>query len=411
VNKDCPSVVQNKFQGTSCAEARCPDQGVCNSNGGCVCPGVDVCRQAAGVCDREELYNANGGCPADRLYGSDVACRREIDLFGVSDGACNPPEYCDGQSIDCPPDVIANIGDVCRESGECEAQYVCHGHCALDPIGGGGPFAPRCTSDSECDPDETCVVPPWTSINPLTCEKEGTTPANGTTCDNGNSACQDGECASLIVSEGGTCDGNDFYVIGDLNGFHCDNDAPDDLFCCKGSSLAKAGETGTCKKCCGNNGEENGGCPQNNERSIYCCSGECVDIDTDVNHCGSCSNDCQAIADTTPCMLNPRCGTTNNGIFTPGICIFDNPCGNGAPCQDPCAICWWYDNCDTCVSEADCHFYNTIPSYGNTCGDCGSAGDCPSGQSCWSGCGGGYSDGLFCTAPNYCADEPGDCGN
>ncbi|MCO6436724.1 MAG: hypothetical protein J5J06_06520 [Phycisphaerae bacterium] len=413
LNKACPSVAQNRVQGAACIQGRCPDEGVCNSGGSCICPGVDVCRQAAGVCDRQELYNANGGCPANQLYGPDVACRREIDLFGVSDGACNPPEYCDGQSVDCPPDVIANIGDVCRSSGECEAQYLCHGHCAVDPVGGGGPFAPRCTSDSECDPGETCIVPPQVSLVPLTCEKKGTTPANGTPCNNGTDACQNGECASLAVSEGGACDGDDFYVIGDLNGFHCDNDAPDDLFCCKGSRLARDGETGTCKKCCGNVSEENGGCPQNNERSIYCCSGECVDIDNDLEHCGSCGNSCQALVDTSPCKINPQCGATNNNVFTPGICFYDQPCDSDTEyCYDDCNVCFFFGNCDTCTEGAQCLEYEGI-DIASSCAQCSSDGDCTlSGETCWSGCGGDGSVGvMFCLAPGFCAKDPTDCGS
>jgi len=411
-NKDCPGTVQNKFAGTACVNAYCPDEGVCASSttgDGCVCPGVTVCRGAAGVCDQVEYYNANGGCPQDALYNSNVACRREWDPFNVSDGLCDPVEYCDGQSVDCPADVKSNVGDVCRASGECEAEYLCYGKCATNPDGGPGPFAPLCLSNADCAAGQVCMAPLYL---PLECKKSGSTPADGTSCNGGHDQCQNGECASLIVSEGGQCDGDDWFFIGDVNGFHCDTDAADDLFCCKNGRIAKDGQSGTCRKCCGNNGEDNGGCPQNSTRSKYCCSGQCVDIDSDLANCGSCGNDCQAIADSNPCWSNPQCGATNNGIVTPGACFFDHPCNNITEyCYNECSACWIYGTCDTCTESAECIEFEFL-AQAASCEACWSDGDCSGGEVCWSGCGGGsFADLTFCLNAGYCATESSDCGN
>jgi len=412
VSPDCPGVVSAKFQGSSCVNSYCPDQGVCASSAtgdGCVCPDITVCRAAAGVCDQVEYYDSSGACPDDQLYGSNIVCRREWDPFNVSDAACNPPEYCDGQNVDCPDDVTLNVGDVCRASGECEAGYKCYGKCTANPDNGTGPNAAHCLSFRDCAAGEVCIKP---LAFPLTCEKVGTTPADGTSCDNGNGACYNGECSSLISGQGDPCDGDDFYILGDPNGFHCDNTANPDLFCCKSGYIAKDGQNGTCKACCGNHGEDNGGCPQNSTNSMYCCSGECVDIDSDLNHCGSCDNDCEAYANNDPCISNPQCGATLNNTFTPGACFFEHPCNNVTEyCYNECQGCSFFGTCDTCTESAECIEF-TLYAGASSCDACWSDSDCSGDEVCWSGCGGGsFADLTFCLNAGYCAKESSDCGN
>src|SRR5262249_39751384 len=134
-----------------------------------------------------------------------------------------------------------------------------------------------------------------------------------------------------------------------------------DADCPSGSLCASA--TSTCVPGC--NAQH--GCPSGRD----CCAGACVNLQTDVDHCGACANVCDA-ADSQ-----------------------GRSCGGGACAYTGCAS--GYDDCDQAAPNT-----NGCETHVNTkqrCGSCGNA--CGAGTDCC---------GLACTTL-YANPNCGSCGN
>ncbi len=140
-----------------------------------ILPAGAVCRAAASECDVEETCNGlsaecpedTTGKPAGTACGSDNAsicdnpdtcdsqgqCQENFEpstkLCALSQGLCDPEEYCTGVSGDCPQDVLAAQGTVCREkAGTCDAaEEVCSGD------------SPACPADTFKSADKVCRFP------------------------------------------------------------------------------------------------------------------------------------------------------------------------------------------------------------------------------------------------------------
>jgi len=391
VGPDCPEDLV-MAAGTVCR----PIAGVCDTDAE-VCSGTSkgcsldvdyypvgglVCRPATGICDEAEYCDvSHPDCPFDNLKPAGTVCRIQFPPGVPRFAACDVAETCDGTSDTCPGDTRLALGDACEldgGTGTCEEsgsplgflECVVRGDLLL-----GSP----CTTDQDCQS--------------LHC---GETADSGFVC-----------MAENEVGFGEICDGDGYHLAGDPNARKC-TDRGGDLNCCRGGNLPDSGETGSCKVCCRDNDLPGGlaiGCGHGGTPA--CCSGRCTDLDIDESNCGDCGNNCyDKISPCSPSVIS--CGEQSSSTFTPGVCFMEFPCGAGQVCQDPCEICWFYGNCDTCVPTANC-ITLVIPGTGTLCQDCDSDSDCDSGQTCFSGCGGGYGD-LFCTAPNYCAWRPDDCG-
>ena len=97
-----------------------------------VCDGCmieDVCHaagtvdpdQPCAVCDPEQ--NAEAWSPAS----ADTLCREAA-------GVCDVAEYCDGNALACPDDILKPETELCREAaGECDAPEYCSGDAAICP--------------------------------------------------------------------------------------------------------------------------------------------------------------------------------------------------------------------------------------------------------------------------------------
>ncbi len=161
---------------------------------------------------------------------------------------------------------------------------VCKGTCGGTLIG-----AP-CTSSTECSNGTQCLSIGFAGI--LACASVPT--KEGGLCDGNQGTCVSGTCTTREKTFGQTCDGDDFFISGDPNQRFCGDDPSHrfNLVCCAGSGLARSGQEGTCRECCNDDNEDNGGCPQNEIGSMQCCGGNCKDVGSDPHNCGSCGNDC-----------------------------------------------------------------------------------------------------------------------
>lgn len=355
-----------------------PDPLLC---GGEICgPSEDCCDD---VCTNISSTSAHCGacgsaCPTDQR---------------CSKGACVCPTStgdCDGDDT-CETDLLRS-NDHCGACGRvCEAGTTCSG---------GG-----CTCGSTaCKPGETCCGDPGNEYcaaldtDTQNCGACGTVCARGEVCNSGSCECEAGlancddnpDCETDIANDQDNC--------GSCNA-NC-NDA-----CCNGvCTNVKSGDPNNCGDCgmfCGAPGDF---C--DNER-CECASGRRTNLRSDDQNCGACGNDCEAHAnirngncqdgaceydcerdfeDCDPevpgCEVNlqtdvDNCGTCGNVCeITPGVQDTGGSCTNGQ-----CTLA-----CNDGFGNCDGDFSNSCETPLNTeehCGACGRA--CGTGASCIEG--------------------------
>ena len=131
----------------------------------------------------------------------------------------------------------------------------------------------------------------------------------------------------------------------------------------------------------GSGGQSGNGCPSDREE----CSGTCVDLDGDENHCGSCGNACGSGEDCT----SGTC-TCLGGLEACGSACVDTSsdpdhcgaCDAVCPAEQVCSAAACSDDCDSELTKCDRSCVNTATSTEH-CGGCDSA--CPAGHTCSSG--------------------------
>ena len=386
-----------------------------------------LCRGITGVCDsdREFCSGTSKHCPPDvsTYPPNGKRCR-------IRQGICDVAEYCDASSPaypDCPEDQFENAGTLCRDLGPsgypnfqaCDTEEFCDGQSATCPDDGGLPADSTCIrsdgSDGQCQD---------VGQSKLKCVEAGTI-ADWDACD-ADFECASGNCGenfdrlmvclpANMAGFGDACDGRTGVPEGDPQQTSCfDDGTADQLWCCKGSSIADTGETGTCKACCNNNDTSGGtgkgvvGCeyfPTAQGGVGTCCDGRCSDVETDEYNCGGCGNNCYD--EITSCMVDVRYCAGD------GFCFMETACPDDDFCYDSCLTCGLTGTCDTCQSVASCGTFYTIQTAEDStlCIECVTDLDCDDGQTCFSGCGDGFGYGslITCTASGYCAVNVDDC--
>ncbi|MAQ15663.1 MAG: hypothetical protein CMN30_12825 [Sandaracinus sp.] len=312
---------------------------------------------------------------------------------------CNPAEYCTGSDVDCPADVPAMAGMVCRApTGPCDAPDTCNGRTQMcQPSNVNLLDGQACGTGGTCM-GGTCSVPAALDIGDECTSNAACTSGNCGTMADGSRQC----IGATQAGFGESCDGRDGLAPGDPSGTQCATDGPF-LACCRGGTRAGTGQTGTCRECCGT-GDPIAGCAG---RDNFCCGGVCQDLFNDTENCGNCGYDCED--QTNACRPSVIACSEED-------CIFSYACAPGEVCTDfdeACAETGLPYFCDR--SGYDCGTSLTILA-GSTCDTCVTDADCTrAGETCYSGCAVGSGArvelyGGWCTAGSYCALAPADCG-
>ncbi len=357
----------------------------------------------------------------------------------VAASACNPSSCVPGatrspeaQCLSCPDDQVPVCFDGClpvsreegarcyvdtcrRTGGEPGERY---GIC-----GGGtterGRFVPR-----RCLPDE-----PGATVG--RCRAEGTLPLLGTTCRDDNDCDHEAFCIEsrcpIAASRDVTLEG--FCRRGVALGEACD---PNCEPCERGLTCVErpGGERGVCRRVC--SAATGDGCPcgapvcsppPSGTGDGYCCpeatntacGGACVNVRTDLRHCGGCDRPCPSRPNARPMCLDGIClfdcaagfadcdGDPANGCEVnlrsdPSNC---GRCGEACGAPDGATATCGRSGCGVaCPAELSfcggaCVNVQTNPEH---CGSCGRR--CAAGESCRSGA---------CVTPNACVPEGGTC--
>lgn len=146
----------------------------------------EVCRPAAGACDRAEVCAGDSAlCPLDEIAQADFLCRPAV-------GWCDLEERCSGRATECPPDRVRDRRAVCRSAvGPCDAAESCDG------------ASPYCPSDEKSE--DVCRPATGGCDLPERCDGVGDDCPADAWNENGD-ACYDGNpCTVDEICENGVC--------------------------------------------------------------------------------------------------------------------------------------------------------------------------------------------------------------
>jgi hypothetical protein len=362
--------------GALCTAGQCVDPADCQT-GGTSCEGFTYCDEMTGQCLR--------GCAVDEQCGSDETCDVGTHACVCTGGLLRCPpdigdcvdtdtdlQYCGDCNTSCPSNNVCEQG-LCVDLGDCRTNGIgCTGFSYCDENTGeclrGCLLDEQCGAANEvCDLEShDCVCDDGFERCPPTVGDCVDTQSDPTYCGDCNTSCAGGE-----ICQEGLCFDPDCRTNGiPCEGFtYCDPDAGRCLpGCDRDAQCLIAGErcdtsTNTCV------------CNPDLTR----CGLECVDTETDVRYCGTCTVACamDELCEAGVC-LNPDCRT--NGIPCEGFtycdpelgeclpgCDSDTQClGVGESCNLESRTC----ECDSGLTLCDNACVNLSNDRRN-CGSCG----------------------------------------
>ncbi len=227
---------------------------------------------------------------------------------------------------------------------------------------------------------------PSNDVDSVFIKKTGFAGNTGDNCGSGGSNCDGRECGSDGCGGScGSCDDNDPCTVDSCSDGSCNYE---DL-CSNGEACCD----GECAVCCDVDdcdglGLTTPGCCDTNPLP-FVFGGECYDLDSDPDNCGSCGNDCGFLGFGNTECCDGECAE----------CCDDNDCDDGVCCDGECVECCDAGDCGgldydfpgCCNNEC-----KDLDSDRNFCGDCDT--DCLSQYGCNYKCDDGACNELY----NYC---------
>ena len=330
--------------------------GVCDSAENCTgssgaCPADTFsastvpCRGSAGVCDvAENCTGGSGACPAD--LKSSAVCRADA-------GSCDVgPEFCDGNSNDCPADNLVAAATLCRGSaGDCDTPESCTGTSGACPVDAKSSALCRASTGS-CDPAESCngsdnVCPPnLLATTAVTCRGSVGVCDTAENCTGASPTCPvDAKSMAVCRASNGVCDLGPETCDGTNNACPADSAAPSGTPC--------RSSAGTCDPAETCNGASSS-CPADLKSTSLCraSAGECDLPDSCDGTNNACPLDEKSTAVCRPavsdlCDETETCDGTNNAC--PDDELINCEDDDGVACTeatcDPTEGCVIADNC------------------------------------------------------------------
>jgi hypothetical protein len=440
-----------------CWEGRCLGGGLaaCTTPNECFTAGT--CQFATGQCSAAN-YRGDGATCSTGVCWNQACCTPLTKAQACANGACGPQsDGCGGTfqclapadascqlDSDCCSGVCVNgvcqagpvaVGGACDNYGDCASGNCCSGVCSdpntdLNNCGGCGYVCSTnhveglACVNGQCQ--GTCAAgwaDCYAGLQYDGCETDLNNDVNncggcGNTCPtsaNGAATCVGGTCGIQCVSGFTLCGGACVDEQTDLNNCGaCGHVCPSTQYCSVGSCVDRVGVGSACAS--------NDAC-----LNSTCCSGICLDLNTDLNNCGACGAVCSNNHDDASVCSGGVCGgycatgwgncdgnLQTNGCETD---IFSDPdhcgaCGTACPtagaatrtcsfgvCIVTCAD--GFANCtnSTAISTEGCPV--NLNTDNSNCGACGNA--CASGQYCSGGtCVAKLATGSACTASGQC---------
>jgi len=335
--------------GNECTDDVC-DQGVCTNP-----PEASgtACGSASNTaCDNPDTCDGAGTCQPNFELPT-MVCRPAV-------GACNPAEFCTGDSPTCPANTFAPSGTACGSSGdtECDDPDTCDGAgvCRANPASPGTPCGDP--TDTECNGADACDGNGVCEDNIL--------PAGATCGDTSSSECNDpdtcdgaGNCLTNVKPAGLPC--------GNPIGTQCDEpDSCDGAGTCQPHPIAAGTPCGNPgMSACDNRDECDGAgvCDANHVADGTPCTDDGNQCRDDVCSSGVCAHPLKPVGTACGDSTDTECDNPDSCDGT-GTCQANREPA-GAACGDPASTdC---DGADSCNGSGVC-LQNIVPA-GTACGD------------------------------------------
>lgn len=340
---------------TECGSGQICDRGFCIGGGEA---DAGSCTVTATPCDETGL---SGMCMEGRIVECSDGRTECRPLVEPGTESCNEEDDdCDGRADEgIRLDTVTDCG-ACGAS--CGAGLACCDGACVD-TDSDDRYCGGCGVEQACDTEngERCCG--------ATCRDLRSDAANcgvcGRECPSGQ-ACCNGACVEL-ASDPDACG-------------TCGNACASGQRCCRGQCAAP-GST-ICESCT---------TPCEDE-GLACCSGSCVDDQSDRNHCGACGNACAAgeFCCEGRCITSTdeNCGACGNACGASELCCSDRCVANNSPNCGACGT--------TCPPGTQCcgNGCFDLQRDANHCGSCGNA----------------CSDGAVCSAGLCCPAGQTNCG-
>lgn len=147
---DCKKIKNRKKRKKCVTKARAHNAG--HANEPRECTAADTCpNPPPGQLCAQPICDQGGNCG----FGPKAAGTRCRPIAGD----CDIPEFCDGVSLDCPPDRFRSSGEICRHIiGPCDVAERCTGSSASCPPDAFAPSSQQCgAAAGPCDLPDFCT--------------------------------------------------------------------------------------------------------------------------------------------------------------------------------------------------------------------------------------------------------------
>ena len=370
------------------------------------------------VCDGVNLGQAT--CILAGFTGGTLACSGNCLAFDYS--GCDAPSTCTNNGVQTPElcDGADLNGQTCTSLGRGTGTLLCNDACTgfvttgctgntcvpdctgkvCGPNGCGGTCAPGCGANEDCDDSGLCIGvndpngPMIVSFNTNTSsitqgesviftavvtDPDGVADViGGTLVDTTSGNTYGAFTATAISSYTITVSWAAIHQARAIEFLSTDTRNFRAIFHDQGGHQASAQAIVTLT--CGGDPACSGAC------GFSRCSGSCVDLQANVNHCGACSNVCGSGAwcDVGTC----KCTDSSETVCPVLGCVnLDGDVENCGTCGNDCVPGAWCNNgtCECPADEMECPSVGCVePEYDdNHCGGCGIA--CSEGDSCYHG--------------------------
>ena len=243
-----------------------------NHCGSCitVCKDNEVCSKGTCVAESQQPALSCADIGLADCNGQCVNRLVDVNNCGVCGNVCDPQEKCVSGSCTVP------YQPECKVNTDCGDKQICEGGTCKDV---------SCTTDAHCGANEVCTA--------HECVPNVSGCASDTDCGD-KQICEGGTCKDVSCTTDAHCSGGQICdeATHQCIDVTCSAPTPDNCSNVCVDLKTDVQHCGTCNTICGEGLSCLDGVCGCSDVSASLCGGVCVDVMTDINHCGACAHAC-----------------------------------------------------------------------------------------------------------------------